>query len=497
MDNKNPPLSAPPAMAVPGERSDPPPAEAALREAVGRMARASLMVAGDALLDRIMLGTVRRLSPEAPVPLLDIRRESAAPAGAGGVVRHLAALGAAAALVAPVGEDAAGRELTAQVGALPGIEPWLLADSERRTVEKIRFIADVGPYGTPLLRADRNEARPLAGHEAARLVRIAIEAMAATSVVVLADHRRGTLAGNVAPRLIAAARERKRPVVVDLRGHDYARFAGADVVLTTRRQIAHTLPAPEVPPGEPPDEPAYAAAAEALRRAHGFGAVLVTDTEAGITLVRAGGWQHYPVDAPEAPELVGAADAVTAVLSAALAVGVDLPGATRLANIAAGIMLRRSVDSVVRGADLVAALSPQAHARRKVVAAASLAERGERWHRQGLRIGLALGCFDPLQPAERALLARARAGCDRLAVLVFDDAAAQRRLGPDHPTEPEAVRAERVAELDAVGRVVISAEQDVPAVLALLRPALLAGLAPARDADLLRGFSGELLAPDA
>lgn len=480
MDNNDPPDNKGPGNKAPGERSDPLD-EAALREAVRRLARTSVLVVGDAMLDRTVHGAVSRLSPEAPVPLLTIRHESAFPSGAGGVVRQLAALGAAPAFVAVIGEDPPGAELTALVGKMPGVEPWLIYDSTRRTVEKTRFIADGGPSGHPLLRADRDEVRPIGEREAGRLVHTAGEAMAATSAVVLADHRRGTLAGDVPARLIAAAHALSRPVVVDLRGHDYARFTGADAVLTTRRQLAYTLPDP------PADDPGFAAAGEALRRRHGFGAVFVTSAEAGITLVGPEGWQHFPINAPEAPELAGAADAVTAVLAAGIAAGIGLSATARLANIAAGIMLRRTPDAVVRGADLAAALSPQAHARRKVLVPAALAERARRWHRQGWRVGLAVGCFDPLDAADHARIVQARRDCDRLAVLVFDDATVQRRLGPERPAEPQEMRAERVATLTEIARVVITDDREAASVLAMLRPVLVTGTDPTHDAGWLGG----------
>lgn len=478
MENNNSPDSQPP-----GERSDPID-ESALREAVRRLARTSILVVGDAILERTVHGPVSRLSPEAPVPLLTIRHESAIPSGAGGVVRHLAALGAAAAFVAVIGEDAIGAELTTLVGRMRGVEPWLIYDPTRRTVEKTRFIADGGPSGHPLLRTDRDETRPLAEREATRLVHIAGEAMAATSAVVLADHRRGTLAGEVPARLIAAAHALSRPVIVDLRGHDYARFAGADAILTTRRQLSYTLAEP------PADDPGFAAAGEALRRQHGFGAVFITSAEAGITLVGPEGWQHFPINAPESPELAGAADAVTAVLAAALAAGVARSNTARLANIAAAIMLRRAPDAVLRGADLAAALSPQAHARRKVLIPAAMAERARRWHRQGWRVGLVVGCFDPLDAADHARIVQARRDCDRLAVLVFDDATVQSRLGPERPTEPQETRAERVAAMSEVARVVLGNEQDAASVLATLRPVLVTGADPVRDAEWLAGAGG-------
>ena len=164
-----------------------------VRELLRAASQTRILVVGDVMLDRYVYGAVERVSPEAPVPILTIERELAMPGGAGNVVRNLTALGAAVAFISVVGDDQAGSDLTGLIGGQPNIEPWLLVQGGRTTTLKTRFLS----AGQHLLRADREETSPIQPRLAERLLRIARDAMAATSVTVLSDYRKGLLAGDL------------------------------------------------------------------------------------------------------------------------------------------------------------------------------------------------------------------------------------------------------------------------------------------------------------
>src|SRR5215218_10700940 len=202
------------------------PFPAGLADAVRQLRRGAVLVVGDAMLDRYVYGRVSRVSPEAPVPILRVDREVALPGGAGNVVRNLTALGAAVAFVSVVGDDQAGSDLTGLIGGQPGVEPWLLVQGGRATTTKTRFLA----AGQQMLRADREQTEPIHPRLADRLLRIASDTVAATAVMVLSCYRKGVLAGETPARLIAAAQAAGRRVVVDQKGGDHARFAGADLI---------------------------------------------------------------------------------------------------------------------------------------------------------------------------------------------------------------------------------------------------------------------------
>ncbi len=462
-----------------------------LAATVRRLSRASVLVVGDAMLDRYIYGEVERVSPEAPVPVLVIQRELAMPGGAGNVVRNLGALGAAVAFVSVVGDDQAGSDLTGLIGGQPGVEPWLLVQGGRATTVKSRMVAQ----GQQLLRVDREETTPIHPKLGERMLRIARDAMAATSLTVLSDYRKGVMTGDVPGRLVAAARQSGRKVVVDLRGSDFAPYAGADVVMIARRDLARALGVALE------DDAGIAEAAAGMCRAHGFGAVLVTRAEDGMTLVQGGAVLHLRGEAAEVFDLSGAGDTAVGTLAAALAVGAPLDLAARLANIAAGIAIGRVGTAVVREQDFLNALSPEGGALRKIVSRETAAEQVERWRRRGCRIGFVHGAFEGPRPGHMHLLAQARAACDRLLVAVEDDEQVRRRKGDGHPLHPDTARAAGLAALPGVDLVVINEDEGPSGLLRLLRPELVvtapdpAGDEP-MEADMVRDWGGQVLRAD-
>jgi len=459
-----------------------------LAAAVHRLGRAAVLVIGDVMLDKYVYGSVQRISPEAPIPILAVEREVAVPGGAGNVVRNLTALGAAVAFVTVVGDDQPGSDLTGLIGGQPGVEPWLLVEGGRTNTMKTRYIANA----QQMLREDREQTVPIPTKLAERLLRIARDAMAATSVTILSDYAKGLLAGDVAAQLIAAARQAGRRVIVDPKGADFSRYAGADIITPNRGELAQAT-------GMAVDtETALVAAAQALRAAHGFGAVLVTRSEDGMTLVDGGGVWHFPAEAPEVFDVSGAGDTVVATLAAGLAVGLALPVAARLANIAAGVVVGKVGTAVAREADLLNALSPQGGALRKVMHREAAAEQVERWRRRGWKIGFTNGCFDLLHPGHVHLLEQARGGCDRLVVGLNSDASVRRLKGESRPIQPEAARAAVLASLASVDLVTVYEEDTPLETLRALRPDVLVKGADYTfetvvGADLVQGWGGRVM----
>lgn len=465
------------------------PASAAdLAAAVRLLAKTSVLVVGDVMLDRYVYGQVTRISPEAPVPILSVQREIAYPGGAGNVVRNLTALGAAVALVSVVGDDQAGSDLTGLVGGQPGVEPWLLVQGSRTTTLKTRLVAG----GHHLLRTDREETTPIHPKLAERMIHIASDAMAATGVTVLSDYQKGLLAGDVPARLIAAAHATGRQVIVDPKGPDYSRYAGADVITPNRRDLSEGTGLPVE------DEATVIAAATALRQRHSFGAVLVTEGAAGMTLVDAMGVRHFPAEAAEVYDVSGAGDTAVAVLAAGIAAKLPLAVAVRLANIAAGIVVGKVGTSVAREADLLAAISPEGGALRKVISRQAVLEQVARWRHQGYRIGFTNGCFDLLHPGHVHLLEVARDACDRLVVGLNDDASVRRLKGPMRPVQPDTVRAAVLAGLPSVDAVTVFEEDTPEALITALRPDVLVkgadySMAEVVGADQVRSWGGRVL----
>ncbi len=441
------------------------------------LAGARVLVVGDVMLDRFVYGAVERISPEAPIPVLRIEREAAMLGGAGNVLRNLAALGVATDLVAVVGDDAAGREVRGLALKETGDGCRLLVHQGRPTTIKERYIA----AGQQLLRTDREAAQPLAPEAARELVAAARAALAGAGALVLSDYGKGAIEPATLGALIEAAGSAGCPVVVDPKGRDFGIYRGATLVTPNRHELEQASSLPTASDGD------VALAAQAIIDTCGIEAVLATRGPQGMTLVGAGGKGgplHLPAAAREVFDVSGAGDTVAAVAAAALAAGLSLEDAARLANVAAGIVVGKLGTAVAKPAEMLHALhaSDLLAAEAKVVDLEAMLGRARRWRGAGLRVGFTNGCFDLLHPGHISLFEQARAACDRLIVGLNSDASVRRLKGAGRPVQSEAARAAVLASLASVDLVVIFAEDTPLALIEALEPEVLVkGADYARD----------------
>ncbi len=295
-------------------RSTIPPAE---------LARCRVLVVGDAMLDRYWFGDVERISPEAPVPVVHVRSAEERLGGAANVARNIVSLGARARLLTVVGDDEAGRSI-GRLLATSRIQGHLHTDPRLATTVKVRVIG----RQQQIVRVDFEtapEAEVLAAHldEYERL-------LPDCDVVLLSDYGKGGLAHIV--RMIELARDRGRPVLVDPKGDDYSRYAGATLVTPNRAELAEVV-------GRWRDEVDLEQRVQALRNRLGLQAILLTRSEDGMTLFTAGPAWSVPAQAREVFDVSGAGDTVIAVLAVMLAAGQPLPEAVAMANRAGGIVV--------------------------------------------------------------------------------------------------------------------------------------------------------------
>jgi D-beta-D-heptose 7-phosphate kinase/D-beta-D-heptose 1-phosphate adenosyltransferase len=431
-----------------------------------RFAGRRVLCVGDVMIDRSLYGDVKRISPEAPVPVVRITRERAELGGAGNVVRNLASLGAHCAFIAAVGDDRAGREIGDLLAKLPGVEPYLRVSRRRETTVKSRFFSQDGQQ---LLRADRETVANLSPEGLADLTRAVDAQMRECDAVILSDYGKGVLTSGLAAIVIAAARKAGKPVVVDPKGVDYSRYSGATVITPNRAELAEAAKMPV------DDERQLVDAAKTMRRNTDVAAILVTRSGEGMTLLDQDAVSHLAAETREVADVTGAGDTVVATLTLALACGADLPAAAKLANIAAGIVVGRHGTAVASPADIAAALrqDQRADADHKIADRPDMLTRAVEWRRQGLKIGFTNGCFDLLHPGHVSLLRQARAACDKLVVGINSDSSVKRLKGPERPVQTENARAQVMASLSSVDLVVIFGEDTPGALIEALRPDVL------------------------
>ncbi len=300
------------------------------------LAKARILVVGDVMLDRYWFGDVSRISPEAPVPVVKVGRNEERLGGAANVARNVAALGANCALLSVVGADEAGLALVKLLKA-ERIDAKLHEDGSVATTIKLRVIG----RQQQLLRIDF-ETQP--SHEvlAAKLEEFE-RLVKDCDVVVLSDYGKGGLLH--IGRMIKRAREFGKRVLVDPKGDDYARYAGATLLTPNRAEFREVA-------GSWKSEEEFNAKAEALREQLELEALLITRSEEGMSLFREGKVDHVAAQAREVYDVSGAGDTVIAALAVSLAAGADYVEAMRLANKAGGIVVGKLGTAVVTPEEL-------------------------------------------------------------------------------------------------------------------------------------------------
>jgi D-beta-D-heptose 7-phosphate kinase / D-beta-D-heptose 1-phosphate adenosyltransferase len=422
----------------------------------------TVLCIGDLMLDNFVYGDVSRVSPEAPAPVIAVRREDKVIGGAGNVARNIAGLSARCIFVGVRGDDEAGALLAAAFADFAGsIEPHLVVDPSRPTTRKIRFVSE--HYSTHLLRADWEIATPVDADVETKLIAAATAAMPRADAVVLSDYAKGTLTPRVIRAVIDAARALGKHVIVDPKAMNYAVYRGATVITPNRKELGEaTRHATSTM-----DEVALAAAN--LARDVGSEAVLVTLSEDGLLLhVEGAPFVHVPADPVKIRDVSGAGDTVVATLAVMLALDGDFERAARAAKAAASVVVGKPGTASVSRAELLARLLPvTVSAEEKIIFDwALLGERIAEWRAHDLRIGFTNGCFDILHPGHVHVLTKAREACDRLVVGLNSDPSVARLKGEGRPIQNAHARAHVLAALEAVDLVVVF-EQDTP--LELLR----------------------------
>ncbi|MBV8404785.1 MAG: D-glycero-beta-D-manno-heptose 1-phosphate adenylyltransferase [Gammaproteobacteria bacterium] len=426
-----------------------------------RFAGLHIWVIGDLMLDEYVTGTVERISPEAPVPVVRARATEHRLGGAANVARQIATLDAQVSLAGICGDDAAGAELlqlcaqasigTDAVAQLPG----------RHTTRKLRVVSN----SQQLLRLDWEDISPCSTQVALRLLN-ALASGKPPDAIILSDYAKGVLT----PELLAAVMRTRGavPVVVDPKHREFGRYRGATTVTPNLHELE--IACGQRLPVE--DTAAIAAAARALMKTAGLDSMVVTLGSHGMLLVPGAAPEvTVPAMRHEVYDVTGAGDTAIAVLALGLAARAPLLEAAQLANAAAGVSVCQVGAVAVSAASIRDALA--AHPDGKLLSRHELAARAATWRAAGKRIVLSNGCFDLLHAGHLSLLTQAAKLGDVLVLAINSDASVRRLKGAERPLVPQAERAALLAALAFVDAVTIFDEDTPLEVLQTVRPHVL------------------------
>lgn len=410
-----------------------------------------ILVVGDLMLDRYVIGNVSRVSPEAPVPVLAAAHDENRPGGAANVAANIAAMGGDVTLLALVGTDSISAELEKCIRAY-GVTAQLIKDPRGGTTEKTRLVAGA----QQIARVDR-DVRPTSEMQAKLLQ--AFERIADDfGLIVLSDYAKGTL--DLLPRYLRVAAEKNIPTLVDPKRTDPAIYQGAFLLKPNNNEFAGLF-------GEASTEEALVTKAHSALNVLGLQHLIVTRGAKGMVVVSADGTtESVPTRAREVFDVSGAGDTVLAALAVSLARGEGISHAVRTANAAAGVAVSHPGTYVVSHKEVSAALAGGELESTKLVGPTDLLAQLAQHRLRNQRIVFTNGCFDLLHPGHVRLLNQARALGDVLVLGLNSDASVRELKGPARPINSYANRAEVVAGLASVDYVI---EFDAPTPIDLIR----------------------------
>ncbi|MFW5451809.1 MAG: bifunctional D-glycero-beta-D-manno-heptose-7-phosphate kinase/D-glycero-beta-D-manno-heptose 1-phosphate adenylyltransferase HldE, partial [Methylophagaceae bacterium] len=385
---------------------------------------AHVLVVGDLMLDSFYYGKASRISPEAPVPVVNIERLEDLPGGAANVAMNIASLGAKSWVSGITGRDSAAETLKQKLNAV-GVECTFHRSANTATIIKRRVISN----HQQLLRMDFEA--PFASEEWINLKTLIEPLISQTKVMILSDYAKGTLAE---PQYwINLAKQNQVQVLVDPKGQDFEKYRGADLITPNMTEFEAVV-------GKVTSEADLIAKAQQLIEQLDIKALLITRSEHGMSLIRKGQPEfHLPAIAKEVSDVTGAGDTVISTLAATLAAGEDLEKAVTLANIAASIVVSKLGTATVSGPELQAEYERHQgsnntdHSIAGVVTVEQLKLAVDQAKQRGEKVVFTNGCFDILHAGHVAYLEQARAQGDRLILAINTDESVTKLKGAGRP----------------------------------------------------------------
>jgi len=430
-----------------------------------RAAEVRALVIGDLMLDEYLWGRAERISPEAPVQVVDVVSEDLRLGGAGNVVNNLVALGCRVSVCSVIGADDNGTLLCHVFSGMGVDTAAVFEDPSRRTGKKTRVIA----AHQQIVRIDRESREEISSRFEERIIEYLEREGGSFQVFVISDYLKGLLTARVLQAVIGTGKRLGIPVVIDPKGDDYAKYRGGTIITPNRKEAEQASRTAIT------DEASLNAAAEKLLAELDLAALLITRSEAGMSLFHADRQPlHIPTVAREVFDVTGAGDTVLAVLSLGLAAGIDYGDAARLANVAAGIVVGKLGTSTVSPAEIMAEVR-RGHkdSDTKIRNLDVLAGLVEAEKRSGKRIVFTNGCFDLLHVGHVKYLQKARSFGDLLILGLNSDSSIRRLKGEKRPLIGEDERAHILAALDCIDYVLIFEEDTPLRVISALRPDVL------------------------
>jgi len=424
----------------------------------------NILVVGDLMIDHYLWGSCERISPEAPVQVVDIAKETTVLGGAGNVINNLKALGADVSVAGVIGDDDNGRELVTMLDTIDVNSDNLIIQNGRKTSKKSRIIA----VSQQILRYDKESKENITEESVSKIIEALKSTIKEYDMVILSDYGKGVLTPELCQEVIALAKANSIKVLVDPKGSDFSKYRGA-YLLTPNKKEAQLATGIEIK-----DEQSLKEALLKLKSECDLGISLITLSEDGIATYD-GEVKVFPTVAKEVFDVTGAGDTVIASIAFALSAGKNIEETAAFANLAAGVVVGKigsatvTIDEIEEYEASLHKSTSDAH----IKTFDEIAEIVKRYKANGKRVVFTNGCFDILHVGHVKYLQIAKSFGDLLIVGLNSDASVSRLKGPTRPINTAEDRAYLLAALEAVDFVVPFSEDTPYELIKMIEPDVL------------------------
>lgn len=433
----------------------------------------NILVIGDLMLDKYVWGEVKRISPEAPIPVLSVTSEDIRPGGAGCVINNLCHMGTKVYCAGTIGADAEGRQLLNQLAKLGAETSGIFEDAERPTTVKVRMMGHLQTAGRgvqQLLRVDYEKTNPVPINIEKKIIQYLDEKIPQLNVVLVSDMNKGLLSKEILKAVVSLGKRHSIPVIVDPKlGEDYTCYAGVTAVTPNRHET-------ELATGVAiAGQESLKTAGKKLVNKLGLQCAVITIDKDGIFLYRNDeNYSLIPTVPKEVSDVTGAGDVVLSVLGFVTGSGYSFEDAAAIANVAAGIEVGKigampvSVQEILK--ELTDREQPFAH---KILDIYGLSERLNQCRMKRQKIVFTNGCFDILHVGHIEYLKFSRRQGDVLVVGLNTDGSVRKLKGSNRPVVPEHERARLLAAMEDVDYVILFDEQTPDELIKKVKPDVL------------------------
>ena len=419
---------------------------------------------GDLMLDKYVIGTTNRISPEGPIPVLDIKKEVKMLGGVGNVVRNLCTLAVETHLVSLLGNDTVSKEVEKKLDKIK-VNKNIVKDSNRPTIIKSRFIAN----NQQILRVDKEKIVPISKSTEKKIYEYSKKEILKVDAVIISDYNKGLITKNILKKIISFSKNHKKPVILDPKSTDFEKYKGVTIITPNIKELEEVMKKKLI------NDKEIINASRKLISKFKFSHLLVTMGKLGMILVSKEKKNVIKLnaEAKEVFDVSGAGDTVVSFIAAGIACSLKIDDVIKIANIAAGIVVNKTGTSVAHLSEMLVSVNKNNYRLSKVMDLYEVEKVLNFWLKKKEKIGFTNGCFDYLHPGHVSLFQQAKQNCSKLIVAVNSDDSIKKSKGPLRPKQKLNTRLQVLNSIPYIDLIIVFSDKTPLSIIKKIKPDLL------------------------